>query len=89
MTNDNNEYEEMENAVENALREATDNILAESGIHRLSKLDLLKLFHSIEIIKMLDELEKQLENESYYKDYLGGFKHARAEIKEHFTKGIG
>ena len=89
MTNDNNEYEEMENAVENALREATDNILAESGIHRLSKLDLLKLFHSIEIIKMLDELEKQLENESYSKDYLGGFKHARAEIKEHFTKGIG
>ena len=89
MTNNNNEYEEMENAVENALREATDNILAESGIHRLNKLDLIKLVHSIEILKMLDELEKQLKSESYSKDYLGGFRHARAEIKEHFTKGIG
>jgi hypothetical protein len=88
VTNNSNEYEEMENAVEDALREATDNILAEEGIHRLTKLEAIQLVHSIEILKMLDELEKQLKDESYSKDYLGGLRHARAEIKERFTKGI-
>lgn len=88
MTNNSNEYEEMENAVEDALREATDNILAEEGVYRLTKLDAIQLVHSIEILKMLDELEKQLKDESYSKDYLGGLRHARAEIKKRFTKGI-
>jgi hypothetical protein len=88
VTNNSNEYEEMENAVEDALREATDNILAEEGVYRLTKLDAIQLVHSIEILKMLDELEKQLKDESYSKDYLGGLRHARAEIKERFTKGI-
>ncbi len=73
MTNDNNEFEEMEKVV--------DSVFAEEGIYSLNKLEAIKLVLSIEIIKMLDELEKQLENESYSKDYLGGFKHARAEIK--------
>ncbi len=80
MTNDNNEFEEMEKLV--------DSVFAEEGIYSLTKLDAVKLSLSIEIIKMLDELEKQLENESYSKDYLGGFKHARAEIKNRW-KEIG
>lgn len=73
MTNDSNEFEEMEKVV--------DSVFAEEGIYSLNKLEAIKLVLSIEIIKMLDELEKQLENESYSKDYLGGLKHARAEIK--------
>ena len=80
MTNDNNEFEEMEKLV--------DSVLAEEGIYSLTKLDAVKLSLSKEIIKMLDELEKQLENESYSKDYLGGLKHARAEIKNRW-KEIG
>lgn len=80
MTNDNNEFEEMEKLV--------DSVFAEEGIYSLTKLDAVKLSLSIEIIKMLDELEKQLENESYSKDYLGGLKHARAEIKNRW-KEIG
>jgi len=73
VTNDSNEFEEMEKVV--------DSVFAEEGIYSLNKLEAIKLVLSIEIIKMLDELEKQLENESYSKDYLGGLKHARAEIK--------
>ena len=80
MTNDNNEFEEMEKLV--------DSVFAEEGIYSLTKLDAVKLSLSIEIIKMLDELEKQLENESYSKDYLGGLRHARAEIKNRW-KEIG
>jgi hypothetical protein len=80
VTNDNNEFEEMEKLV--------DSVFAEEGIYSLTKLDAVKLSLSIEIIKMLDELEKQLENESYSKDYLGGLKHARAEIKNRW-KEIG
>ena len=80
MTNDSNEFEEMEKLV--------DSVFAEEGIYSLTKLDAVKLSLSIEIIKMLDELEKQLENESYSKDYLGGLKHARAEIKNRW-KEIG
>jgi len=80
VTNDNNEFEEMEKLV--------DSVFAEEGIYSLTKLDAVKLSLSIEIIKMLDEVEKQLENESYSKDYLGGLKHARAEIKNRW-KEIG
>jgi hypothetical protein len=80
VTNDSNEFEEMEKLV--------DSVFAEEGIYSLTKLDAVKLSLSIEIIKMLDELEKQLENESYSKDYLGGLKHARAEIKNRW-KEIG
>ena len=58
MTNDNNEFEEMEKLV--------DSVFAEEGIYSLTKLDAVKLSLSIEIIKMLDELEKQLENEKGY-----------------------
>jgi hypothetical protein len=80
VTNDNNEFEEMEKVV--------DSVFAEEGIYSLTKLDAVKLSLSIEIIKMLDEVEKQLENESYSKDYLGGLKHARDEIKKRW-KEIG
>jgi hypothetical protein len=80
VTNDNNEFEEMEKVV--------DSVFAEEGIYSLTKFDAMKLVFSIETIKMLDELEKQLENESYSKDYLGGLKHARDEIKNRW-KDIG
>ncbi len=81
MINNNNEFEEMEKAV--------DSVFAEEGLYSLNKLEAIQLVHSIEILKMLDELEKQLKNESYSKDYLGGLRHARAEIKNRYSKGIG
>lgn len=86
MTDNNNEYEEMEKAVESAFNEATDNILAEAGIHRIDKLELIRLVFAIEMIQILDSIVK--ERKDWSKDYIDGFLHARAEVKNRFTKGL-
>lgn len=37
-----------------------------------------------DVLEFLDELEKQLKEESYSKDYLGGIYRAKYEIKKKF-----
>ena len=76
---ENNEYEEMKAAVDEAMKNSP---------HVLSKLDLIETFLSIDIIKMLDELSIKLAKENYSKDYFGGLKHARAEIKDQYSRGL-
>lgn len=38
------------------------------------------------IVEMLDALAKQLKEESYSKDYIGGLRHAQHEIETRFCR---
>ena len=78
MTED-NEYEEMKAAIDEAMKNSP---------HVISKLDIIETFLSIDIVKMLDELAIKLAKESYSKDYIGGLRHARDEIKEQYSRGL-
>jgi hypothetical protein len=74
-----NEYEEMKAAIDEAMKNSP---------HVISKLDIIETFLSIDIVKMLDELAIKLAKESYSKDYIGGLRHARDEIKEQYSRGL-
>jgi hypothetical protein len=71
-----NDYEAMKIAVDEAMKNSP---------HIVSKLDVIRMILSIDTLKMLDDLLVKLEKESYSKDYLGGLRHARYEVKAHFA----
>lgn len=71
-----NEYDAMKAAVDEAMKNSP---------HIVSKLDMIRMILSIDTLKMLDDLLIKLEKESYSKDYLGGLRHARHEVKVHFA----